>query len=103
MRRRFGNEASTQKRACGNSFRSILHKIRNPIALMLLRGALQVEKSDELSAALNDLATVRSDQLRAQRADLPGILSRHFAGMLSGDEFWKLVDDEDVRMAAKRA
>src|SRR5437867_1669932 len=85
--------------------RSILYKVRNPIALTLFRVVPRVEKSEieNLSAVLNDLATLPVVQLRSSRPDLPEILGHHFEGLLSGDEFWTLADHEDVRVAAKRA
>jgi len=83
-------------------------EIRNPIALILVRGKLRVEEAEleELRGALRDLATVPPDELRSKRPDLPAYLRRRFEDPLpmpEGDEFWSLVSDEDVTLAAARA
>ncbi|HMC21423.1 MAG TPA: hypothetical protein VKL19_06225 [Thermoanaerobaculia bacterium] len=83
-------------------------EIRNPIALILVQGKVRVEeeKLEELRQALHDLATVRLDELRSKRPELPAYLRRHFEHpqpMPEGEEFWRLVSDEDVPLAAAHA
>jgi hypothetical protein len=43
------------------------------------------------------------DELRATHPDLPAVLAVHFDGVPAGEEFWALVSDEDVKVAASRA
>jgi hypothetical protein len=80
-------------------------EIPNLIARTLVRTRPHFDESsgENLQMALHDLATVPRDELRKRHSDLPEILSCAFEGMPSGDEFWDLVADEDVPLAASRA
>jgi len=85
--------------------RSLVHNVRNPIALTLFRSVLRVSKSevDELASALRDLADLQIDKVRATRPTLPALLAAYFDVLPEGEEFWRLAEDEDVRIAASRA
>ena len=88
-------------RLAASRARGIVHKVRNPIALILLRDPSRT--GEDLATALEDLARAPIDRLREARADLPDVLSRYFDGLPAAAEFWRLAADEDVRMAASRA
>jgi hypothetical protein len=82
--------------------------IRNPVALVLVRAKPQIEESEveNLRAALYDLATLPPDELRSRRYgddDFPALFCRAFQGMPCGEEFFSLLSDADVPLAASRA
>jgi hypothetical protein len=85
--------------------RSLVHKVRNPIALTLFGNVPRVSKSevDDLASALRDLANLPIDKVRATRPTIAALLARYFDGLPAGEEFWRLAEDKDVRIAASRA
>ncbi len=81
--------------------RGFVHKVKNPIALILSRSVAR--GGDDLATALRDLAETPINQLHASRPDLPALLARHFEGLPRDEEFWRLAADQDVMIAARRA
>lgn len=78
--------------------RVFAHTMRNPLALILWREVPR--PGDELAPALRQLRDLPVQELPR---DLPELLARHYEGIATGDEFWRLVGDEDVRVAASKA
>lgn len=85
-------------------FEVLMHsgEIANAIAraIAFARPSFDDNSADALQAALYDLATRPASELRGEIAE---ILTRAFDGIPASEEFWKIVDDEEVRLAAQRA
>ena len=78
--------------------RVFAHTMRNPLALILWQEVAR--PGEELAPALRQLRDLPVQELPR---DLPELLARHYDGVATGDEFWRLAADEDVRVAASKA
>lgn len=80
-------------------------EIPNRIAriLVLTKPTIDESSVEGLMAALYALATLPPEQVRERHPRLPEILGAAFEGMPAGEEFWNLLSDEDVPLAALRA
>ena len=85
-------------RLAASRARALTHTMRNPLALILSKDVPR--PGDGLAQVLREMRELPAQQLRR---DLPEVLSRHYDGIPTGEEFWRLADDGDVRMAANNA
>ena len=73
-------------------------EIQNPVARALMLIGPD-HRSDDLDAALADMEMLPATDLRQKRPDLPALLQRYIEVPA---DFWSHIDDEDVRLAARR-
>jgi hypothetical protein len=85
---------------------------RNPISRAIARGQVRATASEleTVREALRDIALLPAAELRARRyagSDLHAILSGHFVdrdhGVPAEEEFWDLIADREVSLAARHA